>query len=402
MSTYPHFTLQSADVYKFTINTLDTLPLKMPGAIASRDLLRVLVFAAASRLSVHQACEQLERAPSGPTVLGNLARQFSDLDALEGHVNDLLATLIPKGLGKRGRRVAVDVVALPYHGTVDEAHQDAVCRSKAKGGTPHFVTYATAYAVVRGRRSTLAMCRVRAKQRMDHVLRTLLARLVTLGMRMKLLLLDRGFYSVRVIQDLIACEWPFIMPAVKRGKKPTTAGGPTGTYALAAEKQSHWSTYTLKSPKEGHVACDLAVVCHNTRGQRGRHQREALLYATWGVTHRPLSWMRATYRSRFGIESSYRQSHQARMRTSSRKPALRLLCMGVALVLRNVWVWLHAEVMAQPQRGARQLRPQSIRFARLLMWLLMEVARHYRLLREIRVYHDLYERAQAFGIVFNY
>ena len=70
------------------------------------------------------------------------------------------------------------------------------------------------------------MCRVRAKQRMAHVLRTLLTRVVTLGMRMKLLLLDRGFDSVRVIQDLIACEWPCIMPAVKRGKKPTTAGGP--------------------------------------------------------------------------------------------------------------------------------------------------------------------------------
>jgi putative transposase len=115
-----------------------------------------------------------------------------------------------------------------------------------------------------------------------------------------------------------------------------------------------------------------------------------------------LPWIRATYRSRFGIESSYRQAHQARIRTSSRKPALRLLFMGVALVLRNVWVWLHAEVMAQPQRGARQLRPQSLCFARLLLWLLIEVARHYRLFRKIPVYHDLYERAQAFGIVFNY
>ena len=147
---------------------------------------------------------------------------------------------------------------------------------------------------------------------------------------------------------------------------------------------------------------DLAVVCHNTRGHRGRHRREALLYATWGVTHRPLSWIRATYRCRFGIESSYRQAHQARIRTSSRKPALRLLFVGVALVLRNVWVWLQAEVMAQPQRGARQLRPQALRFARVLLWLMMEVARHYRLLRNIPVYHDLYERAQAFGIVFNY
>src|SRR5262249_27292690 len=397
MAPYPHFTLTSQDVYTFTINTLDTLPLEMPGVIESRDLLRVLVFAAAFRLSVHQACDQLERAPSGPTVLGNLSSQFSDLEALEGHLNDLLARLMPKGLGKRGRRVAIDLVALPYHGTVDAAHQGEVCRRKAKGGTTHFFTYATAYAIVRGRRYTLAMCRVRAKQTMDHVLRTLLSRLVTLGIRIKLLLLDRGFYSVQVIQDLITGELPFIMPAVELGKKPTTAGGPTGTYALAATKQGQWTTYTLKSAKEGHVDFDLAVVCHNTRGQRGRHQREALLYATWGLKPRALGWIRAAYRSRFGIESSYRQSHQPRIRTTSRKPALRLLFMGVALVLRNVWVWLHAEVMAQPQRGARHLRPHSLRFARLLLWLTMEVAKHYRLLKEILVHRDLYERAQAFG-----
>jgi hypothetical protein len=81
---------------------------------------------------------------------------------------------------------------------------------------------------------------------------------------------------------------------------------------------------------------------------------------------------------------------------------LRLLFVGMALVLRNVWVWLHAEVMAQPQRGARQLRPQALRFARVLLWLMMEVARYYRLLRNVPVYYDLYERAQAFGIIFNY
>jgi putative transposase len=322
--------VKSQDVYSFTLRTLDTLPLKRPGAIQSRDLLRVLIFAAASRLSVHQACCQLECAPSGPTVLGPLASQFRDLDALEDHLNDLLARLLPKGLRKRRRQVAMDVVALPYHGSVDDVHHDEVCRRKAKSGTTHFFTYATAYAVVRGRRSTLAMCRVRAKQTMDYVLRTLLARLVTLGIRIKLLLLDRGFYSVRVMRDLITAELPFIMPAVKRGKKPTTPGGPTGTYALAAETQSRWTSYTLKSPQEGQVEFDLAVVCRNTRGQRGRHQRETLLYATWGIQPRPWSWIRATYRSRFGIESSYRQGHQARIRTTSRKPALRLVFLGVA------------------------------------------------------------------------
>src|SRR5262249_43166442 len=44
MTTYPQYTLKSQDVYTFTINTLDTLPLHMPGAIESRDLMRVQPF----------------------------------------------------------------------------------------------------------------------------------------------------------------------------------------------------------------------------------------------------------------------------------------------------------------------------------------------------------------------
>ena len=60
MSTYPQYTVKSHDVYTLTINTLDTVPLTMPGAIQSRELLRVLVLAAASRLSGHQACDPRE------------------------------------------------------------------------------------------------------------------------------------------------------------------------------------------------------------------------------------------------------------------------------------------------------------------------------------------------------
>ena len=242
MPTSPQYTLQSQDVYTCTITTLDTLPLHKPGAIDSRALLRVLVCAAASRLSVPQAGEQLARAPSGPTVLGILAAQLSALDALEGQGNDLLAQLMPQGLGKRGRRVAVDVVALPDHGTVEEVYQDESCCSKAKGGTIFFCPSATACAVVRGRRYLLAMGRVRAKQTMDDVLRTRLTRLGTLGIRITLLLRDRGFDSVRGIQDLIPGAWPCLRPAVQRGKKPATAGGPPGTSALADTTQGQWTT----------------------------------------------------------------------------------------------------------------------------------------------------------------
>jgi hypothetical protein len=224
-----------------------------PGPRQAGPLRRGLVCAAAARLSGPHACAQRDRAPSGPPVLGTLASQCSDLDALAAHLHALLARLMPKGLGKRGRRGAVDVGALPSHGTVAEAPRNEVCRSTAKGGTPPVFPYATASAVVRGRRYTLARCRVRAKQRMDQVLRPRLIRLAPMGSRLNLLWLARGFYSERVRRALITAEWPCSMPAVKRGTPPTPPGGPTGTSALAAEKHSRWTRYTLRARQRGRL-----------------------------------------------------------------------------------------------------------------------------------------------------
>ena len=149
MPTSPQYTLQSQDVYTCTITTLDTLPLHKPGAIDSRALLRVLVCAAASRLSVPQAGEQLARAPSGPTVLGILAAQLSALDALEGQGNDLLAQLMPQGLGKRGRRVAV--AGHPERSAYDPRGVPGLMKSTAT--VRSLIRLAVRYVAVAGHRS---------------------------------------------------------------------------------------------------------------------------------------------------------------------------------------------------------------------------------------------------------
>lgn len=59
------------------------------------------------------------------------------------------------------------------------------------------------------------------------------------------------------------------------------------------------------------------------------------------------------YRWRFGIETSYRQLHQVRARTSSRNPALRLLLVGLALLLVNLWVLLRRTWVQMTRYGER-------------------------------------------------
>jgi len=76
-----------------------------------------------------------------------------------------------------------------------------------------------------------------------------------------------------------------------------------------------------------------------------------------------------TYRLRFGIETTYRQLHQARVRTSTRDPLLRLLFVGVALVLRNLWVWLHWQVLSHPRRGGRRIDLDQLPFRAMTLWL---------------------------------
>ena len=62
--------------------------------------------------------------------------------------------------------------------------------------------------------------------------------------------------------------------------------------------------------------------------------------------------------------------HEGRIRTSSRRPEVRLLYVGIALVLRNLGVWLHYTVLARPRRGGRVILLERLRWETLLLWLL--------------------------------
>jgi putative transposase len=245
-----------------------------------------------------------------------------------------------------------------------------VYRGLAKAGTSHFHAYATAYAVLEGRRFTVAMAAVAKGEPMKEVLRGLLRQARSVGVTSRLLLLDRGSYGVDVIRYLQAARYPFLMPVVIRGRKADDPRGPSGTRVFAAMKRSGWSEYTMRGGEMRTARVRVCVSCPNDRGQWKRHGRQALAYACWGVEGRSCTWVRETHRARFGIEARYRHINQARGRTSTRRPELRLLYVGLALALRNGWVWLHFEALSTPRRGGRLIRLERLRLRELLRWLI--------------------------------
>ncbi len=333
-----------------------------------RTLLQVLFYAAGHLCSVFAACNQLRDAPSDQAVRDALAALCPDPVPLEQRVNRLFAAQLPKGLRKQSQRIAIDLTLIPYHGQPQQCPSE-IYRGQAKSGTTHFHAYATAYVVRRGQRFTVALIRVEHGTPMVEVLKRLLHLARQAGIRPQLLLLDRGFYSVAVIRYLHRARYPFVMPVVRRGRAADDPQGPSGTQVFAEIKRSGWHTYPLTNADQQTATVSICVHCRNWQGRRRRHGRYTLVYACWGIGTRSTHWVYQTYRLRFGIETSYRQLNEARIKTATRDPALRLLFVAIALILRNVWVAVHYQCLATPRRGERILNLGLLPFKTLLLWL---------------------------------
>src|SRR3954462_10045924 len=336
---------------------------------SARVLWAMLLAAAARITSLSDACQRLRDAPPDETARKALMATLPDYATLQRQLNAALAGHLPKILRRRLQRLAIDLTLIPYHGRPFRDPAD-ISRSQAESGPSHFHAYATAYVIRKGQRYTVALTGVQKGEALKAVVQRLLQQAARVGIRPRLLLLDRGFYSVAVVRYLQAARVPFLMPVVCHGRSPKQQGGPSGSYVFRTWKTSGWSRHTLSDAKKRTATVSICVKCRNYRGQWKRHGRQPLIYAYWGYQPGSPEAVFTTYRLRFGIETSYRQMHEGQIRTTTRNPVGRLLYVGIALVLRNLWVWLHDTVLSTPRRGGRRLQLARLRWRTLLLWLL--------------------------------
>jgi len=286
---------------------------------------------------------------------------------LQKRINDVLAKGLPNNLRRGKQRLAIDLVLIPYHGK-PERYEWEIYRSQPKSGTSHFHAYATCCVLKNGFRYTVALTPVSQGEEMKDVVHRLLKQCKSIGIKCGLLLVDRGFYSVSVISYLKHAQVPFLMPVVIRGKKATKHSPAGGTRKYASWKQCGFDTYTITTMKNKRKVTTwfyVGVSCKNLKGERGKHGRKAFTFAYYGVTVGRARWLFETYRKRFGIETSYRQMNECRIRTSPRKPILRLLYFALAMLMRNCWIWFERTCVMENGRR-KQTRDDYFSFRDLL------------------------------------
>jgi hypothetical protein len=74
---------------------------------------------------------------------------------------------------------------------------------------------------------------------------------------------------------------------------------------------------------------------------------------------------------------------------------VRLLLVGVALVLRNVWVWLHWHVLSDRRRGHRVLRLKLLSIKTLVLMLLTVAIEMFGLVDAITTQRPVPDRLQT-------
>jgi putative transposase len=168
---------------------------------------------------------------------------------------------------------------------------------------------------------------------MAVIVRWLIKRLKSLKIPMRRVFLDKGFCSKPVLKVLRQHRLSFVTPIPVRGK--------SGGVRRLFQGKSRKTTYTFNSPKYGKYTVQAVAVKRYSKGRYGRHTCKWFAYAVAGLSAGILpAQVFELYRQRFGIESSYRQMNQVRARTSTRNPVIRLLLVGLAFVVFNLYIAL--------------------------------------------------------------
>jgi hypothetical protein len=378
---HPHSTLTPALARQTAQAVLQAvLPWRPYGTLVTVPrLLGVLLLVAALRSSLSAVVRRFRFGFSHETARQAVAANLPGRDTLATALRDGLHRLTG-ALKRRRWVVACDLHLDPFYGG---RQAPGIVGGQQKQGTNYFYGYATAVLVHRRHRYPVGLLPLEPGAKPHEVVAALLAHLDARGLRLRGVVLDGGFDSGDTLLLLQQRGLAYAVPLRRKGRGANRRNAcfarPAGTVTtlrwVTETSRQAVGTQVVVGPRRGAKARVFAF----GGGRPGRARAQAALAG------RPA---RRWYRRRFGIETSYRQVHEGQGRTTAKDPTYRLLLVGLALLRRQVWVWLTAQLArgrgAKPGAWLAELPLQ-----RLLDWVAEVVQHRYPEEKEITLEQPL-------------
>ena len=261
---------------------------------------------------------------------------LAELPELTQQLLNALYQIGAKTLYRRKWVIAIDEHRVPFYGRRDTF---GVTGGQKKHGTKYAFGYATAVLVHHRYRYTVGLMALNESTKPHQIVEAMLTQVALRGLKVRGVVLDSGFDSGETFLLLQKQGLAYTIPMRRKGKTTNRRNQnwdlPSGTVTTIA-----WKTEKQSKP------VSIQALVFQVRGEK--HKR---VYAFAGWDDGPKrsdarrGWLaRRWYRKRFGIETSYRQMRQCQAMTTTKNSRYRLLLIGLALVLRQVWVWLTARI----------------------------------------------------------
>ena len=260
-------------------------------------------------------------------------------------------------LGRGPRIICLDFVDIHYHGCPHHSPGE-LCHTTPRDGTSQCHRYLTGFVLCRAKPLVVAVAAVQGDEPKSDAVERLLDHVAALPFDVAGLLCDRGFYNGGCIQRLRETA-PVVLPVIRRGQR-------------MAEKLetsiSYWTEYAMYEGSKRELRFPLAVCVSYQQGNRGKHGLLVRAYTACDQPDRTPKDVEALYRKRSAIETAFRTMREARARTTTTDPIVRLVFVLVSFLLRNLWLIVSWGVLATLRRGGRAL-PVWCRFEVFRRWI---------------------------------
>jgi len=336
---------------------IDNISIKINGSLTCKDLFHTAVCMAVDNGSVHSiskhyhevVCETSIRYHFKKLDIDDLIR-LNEKILLQGPINSLKP--------EKKYEFAIDYTNDPYYGETDPSNENFVIRSQAKKSTNSFYSYVSLSIINKNERFTISVLPVeKDKTKVDYLI-YFMDLIKKLNFKIKILCLDREFYSADVFEFLQKKDIPHITPVVRKGKV---------IQQMLIGRKARSAEYVMKISHKKEIRLNIVIDVKYLKGKRGKKGCENLGFVVYVINWSPRK-LSTVYRRRFAIESSYRMRNIVKPKTSTRDVTFRYFFALVSFLLRNAWLFLQKKYFTIIKPGPSTIDEHKFRFARFILF----------------------------------
>jgi len=347
----PKIELKSKECIDAVLKPLtDHVTIKINGSLTSEDVFRTVVSMSVNRNSVHSVATQYQNVACETSLRYHL-KKLNMEELIKSNEKILLQELIKTLKTGKSYEFAADYTNDPYYGKKDSSNEKYVIGGQAKKSTNSFYSYVSLYIINKNERFTISVLPVEKDKTKVEYLSHFISLIKKLNFNIKILCLDREFYSIDVFKFLQSNQVPHIVPVVKKGEQMKQ---------ILKGNKARSEQYVMGNSKKK-ILLDIIIDVKYLKGKRKKRGCENLGFVVFGVKWSPRK-VSTVYRRRFAIESSYRMRNVVKPKTSSKNAIIRYFYALISFLLKNIWLYIQKKHFTIVKRGPQVIDEDKFRF----------------------------------------